>query len=329
MRRTRSHAWIRDLVQEHAIRASDLIWPVFVQEGKRRREPIASMPGVSRFSVEELTECAVHASALGIAAIALFPVVEDARKDDEGSEALRTDNLACSTIKALKQACPDLGIIADVALDPYTRHGQDGVLIEGRVDNDATVEALVAQALVLADAGADVVAPSDMMDGRVQAIRHALEQAGHVNTLILSYAAKYASSFYGPFREAVGSAAALASKRGGSDKRSYQMNPANGDEALREVALDIQEGADMVMIKPGLPYLDIVHRVKTEFRMPTLVYQVSGEYAMWATAAEAGHIGRMETMMESMLCFKRAGADGVLTYAAVEIAEHLAQQRRE
>jgi porphobilinogen synthase len=299
---------------------NDLIWPVFVREGERLREPVPSMPGVTRFSIDELLRAAGEAYALGVPAIALFPVTPDEAKSLDAHEAWNHDGLVQRTVRALKRELPELGVITDVALDPYTSHGQDGLIDEsGYVVNDATVAALVEQALSHAEAGADVVAPSDMMDGRIGAIRHAFEAGGFVNTRILAYAAKYASSFYGPFRDAVGSAKSL----GKGNKYSYQMDPANSDEALREVALDLEEGADMVMIKPGLPYLDIVHRVKRRFGAPTFVYQVSGEYAMLKAAAQNGWLDERACVLEALTSIKRAGADGVLTYFAVDAARWL------
>jgi porphobilinogen synthase len=321
-RRLRRHPWIRELVREHALSVDDLIWPVFVIEGERRREAVASMPGVERLTIDHLVEAASEAAAVGIRAIAIFPVTDPAKKDARGTLALDPNNLACRAARALKQRCPELGLIADVALDPYTSHGQDGVVIDGYVHNDETVAVLRDMAVVLAKAGFDVVAPSDMMDGRIASIRSALEREGLVDTIILSYAAKYASAFYGPFRDAVGSASAL----GTADKRSYQMDPGNGAEALREVSLDIEEGADMVMVKPGLPYLDIVWRVKEAYGLPTVAYQVSGEYAMLRAASERGWLSWERCMLESLLAFKRAGADAVLTYAAVEVAQWLARR---
>ncbi|MBL8683712.1 MAG: porphobilinogen synthase [Myxococcales bacterium] len=318
-RRLRRHPWIRDLVREHSLSASDLIWPIFVIEGQGRREPVASMPGVERLTVDLAVDAAVEAAALGVRAMALFPVTDPARKDPRGTLALDPENLTCRAARAIKAKAPSIGLIADVALDPYTSHGHDGVLVDGDVHNDETVAILSEMAVVLAKAGFDVVAPSDMMDGRIGAVRDALERAGHNDTLILSYAAKYASAFYGPFREAVGSASAL----GTADKRTYQMDPANSDEALREVALDIEQGADMVMVKPGMPYLDIVRRVKETFAVPTVAYQVSGEYAMLRAASERGWLSWDKCIVESLLAFKRAGADAVLTYAAVEVARWL------
>jgi porphobilinogen synthase len=318
LRRNRSHDWIRRLVAENRLHASDLIWPVFVQEGAGARETLPSMPGVERLSIEALIDSAGEAAELGVPAIAIFPVVPPALKGEDGAEACRPDNLCNRAIRAVKQALPGLGVICDVALDPYTTHGHDGLLSGERILNDETVEVLCRQALGEAEAGVDVVAPSDMMDGRVARLRDALDEAGHSEVKILAYAAKYASAFYGPFRDAIGSKKALK-----GDKRTYQMDPANGDEALREVALDIAEGADMVMVKPGLPYLDIVYRVKEAFHLPTFVYQVSGEYAMLKGAGDRGWIDGEQAMLESLLAFKRAGADGILTYAAVEVTRRL------
>ena len=312
----RADAFSRDLVREHRIHASDLVWPVFVHEGTGR-EAVASMPGVERLSIDALVEEAGQAFALGIPAIAVFPVVAADRKSGQAEEAYSPDGIAQRAIAALKQAVPGLGVISDVALDPFTSHGQDGLLDEqGYVANDETVGVLVRQALSHAGAGADIVAPSDMMDGRVGRIREALEENGFCNTRILAYSAKYASAFYGPFRDAVGSAASL----GGGDKYSYQMDPANTDEALHEVALDLDEGADMVLVKPGMPYLDIVRRVKETFQMPTFVYQVSGEYSMLKAAGRAGWLDERACVMESLLCIKRAGADAILTYFARDVA---------
>ena len=318
LRRNRSHDWIRRLVAECRLAPADFIWPVFLQEGGSAREPLPSMPGIDRLSIAALVDAAGEAAELGIPAIALFPFVPPALKGEDGAEACRPDNLCNRAIRALKKALPNLGVICDVALDPYTSHGHDGLLAGDRILNDETVEVLCRQALAEAEAGVDVVAPSDMMDGRVGRLRDALDAAGHAEVKILSYAAKYASAFYGPFRDAIGSKKALK-----GDKRTYQMDPANGDEALREVALDIAEGADMVMVKPGLPYLDIVYRVKETFRLPTFVYQVSGEYAMLKAAGERGWIDADAAMLESLLAFKRAGADGIMTYAAVEVARRL------
>ena len=320
MRRMRRDDFSRRLMQENRLSPDDLIYPVFVLEGHQQREPIASMPGVERMSIDLLVEEAKQVQALGIPAMALFPVTPPAAKSEDAHEAYNPDGLAQRAVRALKQAAPELGVITDVALDPFTTHGQDGLIdASGYVLNDETVAVLVQQALSHAAAGADVVAPSDMMDGRIGTIREALEQAGHVHTRILAYSAKYASSFYGPFRDAVGSAASL----GAGNKYTYQMDPANGDEALREVEMDLNEGADMVMVKPGMPYLDIVHRVKTTFGAPTYVYQVSGEYAMLMAAAQNGWLDQRAVVMESLLCIKRAGADGILTYFAKQAAQWL------
>ncbi len=320
-RRNRRDDFSRRLVRETALTANDLIWPVFVIDGENRREPVPSMPGVERLTIDVLLKEAAEAAALGIPAIALFPVTPAGKKSLAADEAWNDDGLAQRAVRALKQKIPQLGVITDVALDPFTTHGQDGIIDDaGYVLNDVTVDALVKQALSHARAGADVVAPSDMMDGRVGAIRAALESEGFINTRILAYSAKYASAYYGPFRDAVGSAGNL----GKSDKKSYQMDSANSDEALHEVALDLAEGADWVMVKPGMPYLDIVRRVKDEFRVPTLVYQVSGEYAMHMAAAQNGWLDGQAVMMESLTCIKRAGADGILTYFAVSAARVLA-----
>jgi porphobilinogen synthase len=325
LRRNRASSFSRRLVRENQLTPDNLIYPVFVLEGEGQREAVPSMPGVERLSVDLLVEQAAELVELGIPAVALFPVVAGDQKNLSGSGAWDPDGLAQRAVRALKQAQPELGVITDVALDPFTTHGQDGIIDQaGYVLNDVTVEALVNQALSHADAGADVVAPSDMMDGRVAAIREALEAAGHMNTRILAYSAKYASSYYGPFRDAVGSASNL----GKADKSTYQMDPANSDEALHEVALDLAEGADMVMIKPGMPYLDIVHRVKTELQVPTFVYQVSGEYAMHMAAAENGWLDGDAVMMESLMAMRRAGADGILTYFAVRAARLMNQPRR-
>lgn len=320
MRRNRKSDWSRRLVRENVLTADDLIWPLFINDGEKAREPVASMPGVERLSIDEALREAERAMKLKIPALAIFPNIDPKKRDERGSEAMREDNLVCRALAAIKGRFPDLGLIADVALDPYTSHGHDGVMVEGEIVNDETVHLLAQQAIVLAQAGADVVAPSDMMDGRVGIIRNALDNKGLGNVQILAYAAKYASAFYGPFRDAVGSNATLK-----GDKRTYQMDFANGDEALREVALDIQEGADMVMVKPGLPYLDIVWRVREEFGMPTFVYQVSGEYAMIEGAARSGWIDGDKAMMESLIAFKRAGADAILTYFAPRAAEKLAR----
>jgi porphobilinogen synthase len=318
MRRLRRHDWTRRLVAENTLSPADFIWPVFVVDGENRREAVSSMPGVERLSVNLLGSAAKEAAQLGIPVIALFPQTPPSLKTDDGREALNPDNLVCRAVRAIKSAVPEIGVMCDVALDPYTSHGHDGVLRGEHVHNDATVEILVQQSLVQVRAGCDIIAPSDMMDGRIGAIRAALEKAGHADTLLMAYAAKYASAFYGPFREAVGSAKSLT-----GDKRSYQMDPANGDEALREVALDIAEGADMVMVKPGMPYLDLVWRVKERFGVPTFAYQVSGEYAMLQAAFDKGWLDRDRAMLESLLAFKRAGASGILTYFAVEAARLL------
>jgi porphobilinogen synthase len=318
MRRNRKVDWSRRLVAESALSVNDLLWPIFLVDGEKKREPIPTMPGVNRLSVDEAVRAAEEAAELGIPVIALFPYTAAGQRDPEGSLAYDPDNLVCRATRAIKEAVPNIGVLCDVALDPYTSHGHDGLLDGETILNDETVEALVKQALVQVEAGCDIIAPSDMMDGRVAAIRAGLEAAGHTNTQIMSYAAKYASAFYGPFRDAIGSSGALK-----GDKRTYQMDPANGDEALREVALDISEGADMVMVKPGLPYLDIVRRVKDAFGMPTFAYQVSGEYSMIAGAIERGWFDRDRVILESLTAFKRAGADGVLTYFAPEAARLL------
>jgi len=319
-RRLRRKAFSRALVRENNLQASDLILPVFVHEGENRVEPVASMPGVSRLSLDKLLAVGEECLKLGVPVMALFPVIDASLKTPDGSEALNPDGLVPRIVRALKKELPELGLLTDVALDPFTSHGQDGVLDEtGYILNDETVAILCKQALVQAEAGVDIVAPSDMMDGRIGAIRTALESRGLIHTQIMAYSAKYASAFYGPFRDAVGSAANL----GKADKKTYQMDPGNSDEALREVALDIAEGADMVMVKPGLPYLDIVHRVKSEFGMPTFAYQVSGEYAMIKAAAANGWVDHDAVMMEALLAFKRAGADGVLTYFALDAARLL------
>ncbi len=319
MRRNRKADWARRLVSETALSPNDLIWPLFVLEGNNERQAIASMPGVERLSVDLVVKAAQEAAALGIPAIALFPYTDPKKRTDDAREAFNPDNLVCRATRAVKEAGIDIGIILDVALDPYTSHGHDGLLVDGRIDNDKTLDALVRQSLVQAAAGADILAPSDMMDGRIGAIRRELEAQGHVDTQLMSYAAKYASAFYGPFRDAVGSSATLK-----GDKRTYQMDPANTNEALREVALDIAEGADMVMVKPGMPYLDIVRRIAETFHMPTFAYQVSGEYAMMMAAAEKGWLDGDKVMMESLLAFKRAGAAGILTYFAPNAARLMA-----
>ncbi len=319
MRRNRKADWSRRLVAEHVLSPADLIWPLFVIEGTAGRQPVATMPGVERLTVDLIVEAAREAVALGIPAVALFPYTDPSKRTDDAREAFNPDNLVCRATRAIKNAGLDLGVILDVALDPYTSHGHDGLLVGDEIVNDLTNAALVRQSIVQAEAGADVLAPSDMMDGRIGIIRSALETAGHTNTQICSYAAKYASAFYGPFRDAVGSSGFLK-----GDKRTYQMNPANGDESLREVALDIAEGADMVMVKPGMPYLDIVRRVSDTFKIPTLAYQVSGEYAMIAAAAEKGMLDGDRAMLESLFAFKRAGACAVLTYFAPKAAKLLA-----
>lgn len=316
----RRDAFTRDLVREHKLSSHDLIYPVFVQEGEKRRDAVASMPGVARLSLDLLLPVAEECVALGIPVMALFPVIDASLKTPDGSEAFNPDGLVPRVVAALKSRFPELGVMTDVALDPYTSHGQDGLLdASGYILNDPTVEILVKQALAQSRAGVDIVAPSDMMDGRIGAIRQALEARGDIHTRIMAYSAKYASAFYGPFRDAVGSAANL----GKSNKKVYQMDPGNSDEALREVGIDIAEGADMVMVKPGMPYLDIVRRVKDEFRVPTFAYQVSGEYAMLKAAAQNGWLDHDAVMLESLLAFKRAGADGVLTYFALDAARLL------
>jgi porphobilinogen synthase len=319
-RRNRKADWARRLVRENVLTADDLIWPLFVADGTRQRTAIESMPGIERLSIDEAVREAERAAKLAIPCLALFPYTDPALRDPTGSEALNPDNLVCRAIRAIKKAVPEVGILCDVALDPYTTHGHDGLLRDGVIVNDETVAVLTQQALVEAEAGADIIAPSDMMDGRVRAIRTALDEASFTDVSIMAYAAKYASVFYGPFRDAVGSSATLT-----GDKRTYQMDPANSDEALREVALDIEEGADMVMVKPGMPYLDILWRVKNAFAMPTFAYQVSGEYAMIMAAAQNGWLDGEKAMMESLLAFKRAGADGVLSYFAPRFAEKLRQ----
>jgi porphobilinogen synthase len=322
-RRLRRDAFTRNLVREHTLSVHDLIYPVFVHEGQQRRDAVSSMPGVDRLSLDLLLPVAEQCVAAGIPVMALFPVIDAGLKTPAGDEAFNPEGLIPRVVAALKSRFPELGVMTDVALDPYTSHGQDGLLDDtGYILNDPTVEVLVKQALVQSQAGVDIVAPSDMMDGRIGAIRNALESAGQIHTRIMAYSAKYASAFYGPFRDAVGSAASL----GKSNKKVYQMDPGNGDEALREVAIDIAEGADMVMVKPGMPYLDIVRRVKDEFRVPTFAYQVSGEYAMLKAAAQNGWLDHDAVMLESLLAFKRAGADGVLTYFALDAARLLQEQ---
>ena len=322
MRRIRKHDFSRRLMSENQLSVNDLIYPMFVLMGKNRRETVDSMPGIERLSIDLLLEEATYLAKLGIPAIALFPVVSQEFKSELAEEAYNSEGLVQTAVRALKAHVPELGVITDVALDPFTIHGQDGIIDdEGYVLNDITTDILIKQALSHAEAGADIVAPSDMMDGRIGAIREALENAGYINTQIMAYSAKYASNYYGPFRDAVGSSGNLK----GGDKKTYQMDPANSDEALHEVAMDINEGADMVMVKPGMPYLDIVRRVKSELQVPTYAYQVSGEYAMHMAAIQNGWLKERETIMESLLCFKRAGADGVLTYFAKNVAEWLAQ----
>ncbi len=320
MRRNRRYQWTRELVGEQRLDASDLIWPVFVHGGDEAQVAVPSMPGVVRYSLDAIVDAVGHAVELGIPAVAVFPATDPEKKTPEAEEAVNPDNLVCQALRRLKEAFgTDVGLIADVALDPYSSHGQDGLVRDDYVVNDETLEVLCRQAVVQAEAGCDVAAPSDMMDGRIGAIRQALDGAGRDDVMIMSYAAKYASAFYGPFRDAVGSSSNL----GSGDKKTYQMNPANGDEAMREVALDLQEGADMVMVKPGMPYLDIVQRVSSTFGVPTFAYQVSGEYAMLAGAADQGWLERDRVVLESLMAFKRAGAAGVLTYFAVEAAELL------
>jgi porphobilinogen synthase len=318
LRRPRASDWSRRLVAENVLTVDDLIWPVFVHEGDDVID-VPSMPGVRRHSVDSLVDAVGEAGELGVPLIAIFPAVDAERKNDEGTEATNPDNVVCRAVRAVKQHIPDVGVLCDAALDPFTSHGHDGLIRDGYVQNDITLEVLIQQALIQVEAGCDIIAPSDMMDGRVGAIREALEAHGHHNVQIMSYAAKYASAFYGPFRDAIGSRANL----GKATKATYQMNPANGDEAIREVAMDIAEGADMVMVKPGMPYLDLCRRVKDAFHLPTFAYQVSGEYAMLNAAADNGWLDREKVMMESLLGFKRAGCDGVLTYFAVEAAKRI------
>jgi len=322
MRRNRQHEWVRRMVREHRFSTDDLIWPLFVMDGDNKRTAVPSMPGVERLSVDQCVREAERAAKLTIPCLALFPYTDPVLRDEAGSEALNPDNLVCRAIRAIKKEVPEIGILCDVALDPFTSHGHDGLLRDGVILNDETVAVLVRQALVQAQAGCDIIAPSDMMDGRVAAIRQGLDAANFLDVSIMAYAAKYASAFYGPFRDAVGSAKTLT-----GDKRTYQMDPGNSDEALREVALDIEEGADMIMVKPGLPYLDIVARVKEAFGMPTFAYQVSGEYAMIMAAAENGWLDGERAMMESLIAFKRAGCDGVLTYFAPRVAEKLRSEK--
>jgi porphobilinogen synthase len=322
MRRNRRTEWSRRMVRENVVTTDDLIWPIFIADGSGKRTPVASMPGVERLTVDEAVRDAVRAAELKIPCLALFPYTDPAARDETGSEALNPDNLVCRALRAIKKEVPDIGLLCDVALDPYTSHGHDGLLRDGEILNDETVAILTQQALVEAEAGCDIIAPSDMMDGRIGAIRRALDDAGRTDVQIMAYAAKYASAFYGPFRDAVGSLATLS-----GDKRTYQMDYGNSDEALREVELDIAEGADMVMVKPGMPYLDVLQRVKDAFGMPTFAYQVSGEYSMLMAAAQNGWLDRDKVMMESLIAFKRAGADGVLTYFAPYVAEKLKKEK--
>ncbi|MGY4371327.1 porphobilinogen synthase [Bradyrhizobium sp. LB1.3] len=320
-RRNRKAEWARRMVRENVLTTDDLIWPLFLIDGNNKREQIASMPGVERLSVDQAVREAERAMKLTIPCLALFPYTDPSLRDEEGSEATNPNNLVCQAVRAIKKEFPEVGILCDVALDPFTSHGHDGLISDGKILNDETVAVLVRQALVQAEAGCDIIAPSDMMDGRVAAIREGLDRTGLLDVQIMAYAAKYASAFYGPFRDAIGSAKTLT-----GDKRTYQMDSANTDEALREVELDIAEGADMVMVKPGMPYLDVVRRVKDTFAMPTFAYQVSGEYAMIAAAANNGWLDGDRAMMESLLAFKRAGADGVLSYFAPKVAEKLRAQ---
>jgi porphobilinogen synthase len=318
MRRNRKSPWARALVRENTLTTDDLIWPLFVIDGENRSEAVASMPGVSRWSIDLLVKQVEAAAKLGIPAIALFPNTDAKLRSENADEAFNPNNLVCRAVRAIKKAVPNIGVMCDVALDPYTSHGHDGLLRNGEIINDETIVALVKQSLVQVEAGCDVIAPSDMMDGRIAAIRQALEKTGHQNTQIMAYSAKYASGFYGPFRDAVGSSSTLS-----GDKKTYQMDPGNSDEAIREVALDLAEGADMVMVKPGMPYLDIVSRVKREFAVPTFAYQVSGEYAMIMAACNNGWLDPHRVVQESLMSFKRAGADGVLTYFAMDVAKQL------
>ena len=318
MRRNRKAEWSRALIAENTLQSSDLIWPMFVIDGENTKEAVASMPGVERYSIDLAVRKAAEAAALGIPLIALFPNTLKALRTADAREALNKDNLVCRAVRAIKTAVPEIGIMCDVALDPYTSHGHDGLMENGEIVNDASLGVLVKQALLQAEAGCDVVAPSDMMDGRIGAIRQALEDNGHTHVQIMAYSAKYASGFYGPFRDAVGSSGTLI-----GDKRTYQMDPANTDEALREVKLDISEGADMVMIKPGMPYLDVLARVKQAFGVPTFAYQVSGEYSMLMAAIERGWLDPKKVIPESLMAFKRAGADGILTYFALDMAREL------
>jgi porphobilinogen synthase len=318
MRRNRKSSWSRDMVRENTLTAGDLIWPLFVTEGENNSEAVSSMPGVSRWSVDLLVKQVEAAAKLGIPAVALFPNTASHLRSENAEEAFNANNLLCRAVRAIKKAVPEIGVMCDVALDPYTSHGHDGLLRNGEIINDETIAALVKQSLVQVEAGCDIIAPSDMMDGRIGAIRSALEAAGHLNTQIMAYSAKYASGFYGPFRDAVGSSSTLS-----GDKKTYQMDPANSDEAMREVAMDLAEGADMVMVKPGMLYLDIVSRVKREFGVPTFAYQVSGEYAMIMAACTNGWLDPGRVIQESLMSFKRAGADGILTYFALDVAKQL------
>jgi porphobilinogen synthase len=318
MRRNRKSPWARAMVRENTLTADDLIWPLFVIEGENKSEAITTMPGVSRWSIDLLVKQVEEAASLGIPAVALFPNTDMALRTENAEEAFNPNNLVCRAVRAIKKAVPHIGIMCDVALDPYTSHGHDGLLRDGRILNDETLKVLIKQSLVQVEAGCDIIAPSDMMDGRIGAIRSALEAAGHFDVQIMAYSAKYASGFYGPFRDAIGSVGKLV-----GDKKTYQMDPANSDEALREVALDLAEGADMVMVKPGMPYLDIVARVKREFSVPTFAYQVSGEYAMIMAACQNGWLDPARVIQESLMAFKRAGADGVLTYFAHDVAKSL------
>jgi porphobilinogen synthase len=318
MRRNRKSPWARAMVRENTLTADDLIWPLFVIEGENRSEAITTMPGVSRWSIDLLVKQVEEAASLGIPAVALFPNTDMALRTENAEEAFNPNNLVCRAVRAIKKAVPHIGIMCDVALDPYTSHGHDGLLRDGRILNDETLQVLIKQSLVQVEAGCDIIAPSDMMDGRIGAIRSALEAAGHFDVQIMAYSAKFASGFYGPFRDAIGSVGKLV-----GDKKTYQMDPANSDEALREVALDLAEGADMVMVKPGMPYLDIVARVKREFSVPTFAYQVSGEYAMIMAACQNGWLDPARVIQESLMAFKRAGADGVLTYFAHDVAKSL------
>lgn len=318
MRRNRRTPWSRSLVAENRLSPSDFIWPIFIAGGSGQRVPVPSMPNVERLSVDLAVKAAEEAAGLAIPVIALFPHTDPSLRSEDGDEALNPENLVCKAVRAIKKSVPNIGVLCDVALDPYTSHGHDGLLRGGEIVNDATVELLVSQALVQAQAGCDIIAPSDMMDGRIGAIRQGLDAKGFGHVQIMAYSAKYASGFYGPFRDAVGSTAALK-----GDKRSYQMDPANGDEALREAELDIAEGADMIMVKPGMPYLDIVTRIKQAFRVPTFAYQVSGEYAMIMAACQNGWLDPDKVILESLMAFKRAGADGILTYFAIDAAKRL------